>query len=138
MSIHARPAETARGRALVWVWSRGERRGRQLHAAGGFGVAWLGPAGTHGGVGAGHVVAGGLHLLPVGVGLFVDDLEVAAQRGDELLAGRRSRAAPKVAGGKHIADDGLVFGLQRGSLGADQRAVGVDIAELVVDRHGGS
>jgi hypothetical protein len=34
-----------------------------------------------------------------------------------------------------LADDGLVLLLQRGSLGADGGAVGVDIAELVVDAH---
>ncbi|AFJ35819.1 hypothetical protein A5644_25225 [Mycobacterium intracellulare subsp. yongonense] len=71
----------------------------------------------------------------MGVGLLVDDLEVAAQLGDELLAGHRTRTAPKVPGGKHITDDGLMLGLQESGLGADQRAMGVDVAELVVDAH---
>src|SRR6516164_4656930 len=44
---------------------------------------WSGPAGADGAVGA-------LHLLPVGVGLPVDHLEVATQLGDELLAGHRT------------------------------------------------
>lgn len=48
----------------------------------------------------------------MGVGLLVDDLEVAAQLGDELLAGHRTRTAPKVPGGKHITDDGLMLGLR--------------------------
>jgi hypothetical protein len=47
----------------------------------------LGPAAADGGVGGRHVVARGLDFLAVGVGLFVDGLEVAAQLGDELLAG---------------------------------------------------
>jgi hypothetical protein len=47
----------------------------------------------------------------------------------------RAGAAPKVAGGQHITNDGLMFGLQRHGLGADSAAVGVDITELVVDRH---
>src|ERR1700733_9188206 len=101
------------------------------------GVVWgLGPAGADGGVGGAHVVAGGLHLLAVGVGLLVDDLEVATQLGDELLAGHRTRTAPKVAGGQHITHDGLVLLLQRGGLGADGGAVGIHVAELVVNRHG--
>src|SRR5947209_11029211 len=95
----------------------------------------LGPAAADGGVGAVHVVAGGLHLLAVAVGLFVDDLEVATQLGDELLAGHRTRAAPEVTGSQHIAHDGLVLGLQGSGLGADQRAVGIDITELVTNRH---
>src|SRR5436305_5443078 len=94
-----------------------------------------GPAGADGGVGARHVVAGGLHLLAVAVGLLVDDLEVATQLGNELLAGHRTRAAPEVTGSQHITHDGLVLGLQRSGLGADQRAVGIDITELVTDRH---
>jgi hypothetical protein len=49
----------------------------------------------------------------VGVGLFLDHLKVAAQFGDELLAGRRPATSPKVAGGKHITDDGLMLCLQR-------------------------
>src|ERR1700748_62619 len=57
-----------------------------------------GPAAADGGVGGRHVVACRLHLLAVGVGLFVDDLEVATQLGDELLAGHRTRAAPEVTG----------------------------------------
>src|ERR1700756_2077521 len=79
--------------------------------------------------------SGGLHLLAGGVGLLVDDLEVTAQLGDELLAGHRTRAAPEVTGGQHIAHDGLVLGLQRRGLGADQRAVGIHVAELITDRH---
>ena len=98
-------------------------------------VGRSGPAGPDGAVGAGHVAAGGLHLLAVGVGLLVDHLEVAAQLGDELLTSRRPGAAPKVPGGKHIANDGLMLGFQRRGLRADGGAVGVDIAELVVDRH---
>ncbi|MFW3115911.1 hypothetical protein MHAE_19276 [Mycobacterium haemophilum DSM 44634] len=46
-----------------------------------------------------------------------------------LLAGRRTGAAPKVRGRKHIAHDGLMFSLQRGGLGADGGPVGVNIAE---------
>src|SRR3984885_10224079 len=100
------------------------------------GVVWgLGPAGADGGVGGRHVVAGGLHLLAGLVGLLVDDLEVAAQLGDELLAGHRTRATPEVAGGQHIAHDGLVLLLQGRGLGADHRAVGIHVAELVADRH---
>src|SRR5271169_5582625 len=95
----------------------------------------LGPAGPDGAVGARHVAAGGLHVLPVGVGLLVNHLEVTAQLGDELLAGDRTRAAPEVTGSKHIADDGLVLLLQRRGLGADGGAVGVDIAELIIDGH---
>src|SRR5271155_4277799 len=95
----------------------------------------LGPAGADGGVGGRHVVAGGLHLLAVGVGLLVDDLEVATQLGDELLAGHRTRAAPEVAGGQHITNDGLVLLLQRGGLGADGGAVGIHVTELVANRH---
>src|ERR1700723_499259 len=97
-------------------------------------VRGLGPAGADGGGGGRHVVAGGFDLLARGGGPLVDDLEVAAQLGDELLAGHRTRAAPEVAGGQHITNDGLVLLLQRGSLGADQRAVGVHVAELVADR----
>src|SRR5258708_27666614 len=93
-----------------------------------------GPAGADGAVGARHVAAGGLHLLAVLVGLLVDHLEVATQLGDELLAGHRTGAAPKVAGRKHIADDGLVLGFQRGGLRADGGAVGGNIPELVVSR----
>src|ERR1700688_3303231 len=85
------------------------------------------PAGADGAVGAGHVVAGRLHLLAVGVGLLVNHLEVTTQLGDELLASHRTRAAPKVAGSKHITNDGLVLGLQRGSLRADEGAVSVHI-----------
>src|SRR6202167_2838332 len=99
------------------------------------GCAGLGPAAADGGVGGRHVVAGGLYLLAVAVGLFVDDLEVAAQLGDELLAGHRTRATPEVTGGQHIAHDGLVLGLQGGGLGTDQRAVGIHVSELVTDRH---
>ena len=76
-----------------------------------------------------------LHLLAVLVGLLVDHLEVATQLGDELLASHRTGAAPEVTGSQHIANDGLVLGLQRGGLGADEGAVGVDIAELVIDCH---
>jgi hypothetical protein len=57
---------------------------------------------------------------------------------DELLTGRRPGTAPKLAGGKHITDDGLMLGLQRRCLRPDQRAVGVDIAELAIYRHRGS
>src|ERR1700734_3520711 len=64
-----------------------------------------GPAAADGGVGAAHVVAGGLDLLAVAVGLFVDDLKVATQLGDELLAGHRTRATPEVTGSQHIAHD---------------------------------
>src|SRR3984957_19721377 len=99
------------------------------------GFVLSGPAGADGAVGGAHVVAGVLHALAVLVGLLVDDLEVAAQLGDDLLAGHRTRAAPEVAGGQHIAHDGLVLGLQRRGLGADQRAVGIHGAELVTDRH---
>src|ERR1700722_19465117 len=99
------------------------------------GFVLSGPAGADGAVGGAHVVAGVLHALAVLVGLLVDDLEVAAQLGDDLLAGHRTRAAPEVAGGQHIAHDGLVLGLQRRGLGADQRAVGIHVAELVADRH---
>src|ERR1700728_777171 len=94
-----------------------------------------GPAAADGGVGARHVVACRLHLLAVGVGLLVDHLEVPTQLGDELLASHGTRATPEVTGSQHIADDGLVLGLQRSGLGTDQRAVGVDITELVTDRH---
>src|ERR1700756_1829183 len=103
--------------------------------AGHKGLRGLGPAAADGAVGGVHVVAGGLDLLAVGVGLFVDDLEVATQLGDELLAGHRTRAAPEVAGGQHIAHDALVLGLQGGGLGADQGAVGIHVTELVTDRH---
>src|SRR5271170_7154820 len=95
----------------------------------------LGPAGADGGVGGRHVVAGGLHLLAVGVGLLVDDLEVATQLGDELLAGHRTRTAPKVTGGQHITNDGLVLLLQGGGLLTDEGAVGVHITELIANRH---
>jgi hypothetical protein len=71
----------------------------------------------------------------VGVGLLVNHLEITAQVGDELLAGHRTRAAPKVTGSKHITHDGLVLGLQRGGLRANQRAMGIDIAELLIDGH---
>ena len=74
-------------------------------------------------------------LLAVGVGLLVDDLEVATQLGDELLAGHRTRTTPEVTGSQHIAHDALVLGLQRGGLGTDHRAVGIHVAELVTDRH---
>ena len=97
---------------------------------------WLsGPAGADRAVGAGHVAAGGLHLLPVEVGLLVDHLEVTAQVGDELLARRRPGTAPEVPGSKHIANDGLVLLLQGSGLRANEGAVGVDIAELVVNGH---
>src|ERR1700733_9666160 len=99
------------------------------------GCGGLGPAGADGAVGGVHVVAGALDLGAMSVGLLVDDLEVAAQLGDELLAGHRTRAAPEVTGGQHIAHDGLVLGLQRGGLGADHGAVGIHVAELVADRH---
>ncbi len=94
-----------------------------------------GPAGADGAVGLRHVAAGGLDLLAVGVGLLVDHLEVATQLGDELLAGHRTGAAPEVAGSQHIANDGLVLGLERRRLGTDGGAVSVDIAELVIDGH---
>ena len=71
-----------------------------------------------------------LHLLAVRVGLLVNDLEVTAQLGDELLASDRTGATPEVTGGKHIANDGLVLLLQRRGLGTDYGAVRVDIAEL--------
>jgi hypothetical protein len=71
----------------------------------------------------------------VGVGLLVDHLEVAAQLGDELLTSRRPGAAPKVPSGKDISNDGLVLGFQRRGLCADGDAVGVDVTELIVDRH---
>src|ERR1700758_3374512 len=95
----------------------------------------LGPAGPDGAIGARHVATGGLHLRPVGVGPRVDHLEATAQLGDELLAGHRAGTTPEVPGGQHIANDGLVLGLQRGRLCTDEGAVGVDIAELVIDRH---
>src|ERR1700722_10017298 len=94
-----------------------------------------GPAAADGAVRGRHVAAGRLHLLPVGVGLLVDHLEVATQLGDELLAGHRTLATPEVTGSKHIADDGLVLLLQRSGLVADHRTVGVDVAELVVNAH---
>jgi hypothetical protein len=74
---------------------------------------WPGPAGADGAVGAGHVAASGLHLLPSGVGLLVSYLEVTAQLGDELLAGHRTGAAPKVTGSKHMANHGPMLGLGR-------------------------
>src|ERR1700733_1704390 len=46
-----------------------------------------------------------------------------------------TRAAPEVTGGQHITHDGLVLGLQGRGLGADHRAVGIHVAELVTDRH---
>src|SRR6516165_3158102 len=95
----------------------------------------LGPAAADGVVGGVHVVPRRLDFLAVLVGLFVDDLEVAAQLGDELLAGHRTRTTPEVTGGQHIAHDGLVLGLQRSGLGPDQSAVGIHVAELVADRH---
>ena len=69
----------------------------------------------------------------MGVGLLVDHLEVATQLGDELLARHRTGATPKVPGRKHIANDGLVLGLQRGRLSPDRGTVSVDITELVVN-----
>jgi hypothetical protein len=42
---------------------------------------------------------------------------------------------PKVSRGKHIANDGLMRGFQRRSLGPDRGAVRIDIAELKVDCH---
>src|SRR3984885_13946177 len=99
-------------------------------------VAMLsGPAGPDGAVGARHVAAGGLHVLPVGVGLLVNHLEVTTQLGDELLASHRTRAAPEVTGSKHITNDGLVLLLQRSGLSTDGGAVGVHIAELIIDGH---
>src|SRR5574340_539257 len=95
----------------------------------------LGPAGADGGVGVGHVVAGGLHLLAVGIGLLVDHREVAPQLGDELLAGHRTGPTPEIAGGQHVVHDRLMLSLQGGGLGADQRAVRVDVTELVVNGH---
>jgi hypothetical protein len=65
---------------------------------------WSGPAGADGAVGAGHVAAGGLRLLPVGVGLLINHLQVTAQLGDELLAGHGTGAAAEVPGNKHIAE----------------------------------
>src|ERR1700757_3549825 len=91
-----------------WWWS-GLRLRRNMPAAQ---VVWLGPTAADDAVGGVHVVTCGLHLLAVLVGLFVDGLEVAAQLGDELLAGHRTRTALEVAGGQHIAHDGLVLGLQ--------------------------
>ncbi len=88
-----------------------------------------------GAVGLRHVVAGSLHLLPVGVGLLVDHLEVTAQLGDELLASHRTGAAPKVTRGQHITNDGLMLRLQRRGLSADHGAMSVDITELIVDGH---
>ena len=76
-----------------------------------------------------------LTFWPWRVGLLVDHLEVTTQLGDELLAGHRTGAAPEVTGSQHIANDGLVLGLERGGLGADQCAVGVDVAELIIDAH---
>src|SRR5271156_958018 len=99
------------------------------------GCAGSGPAAADGGVGARHVVACRLHLLAVAVGLLVDHLEVPTQLGDELLASHGARATPEVTGSQHIANDGLVLLLQGSGLGTDQRAVGVDITELVTDRH---
>src|ERR1700721_2295565 len=54
------------------------------------GCGGLGPAAADGAVGGRHVVARRLHLLAVGVGLLVDDLEVTTQLGDELVAGHRT------------------------------------------------
>jgi hypothetical protein len=51
-----------------------------------------GPARPDGAVAAGHVAAGALHLLAMGIGLLVDHLEVATQLGDELLARHRTGA----------------------------------------------
>src|SRR5262249_19712096 len=94
-----------------------------------------GPAGADGAVRAGHVAAGRLDVLAVLVGLLVDHLEVAAQLGDELLASDRTGAAPEVTGSQHITNDGLVLGLQGSGLRANRRAVGVDVAELVINAH---
>src|SRR5258708_19711228 len=81
--------------------------------------AGSGPAAADGGVGGRHVVAGGLDFLAVAVGLFVDGLEVAAQLGDELLAGHRTPAPPEVTGGQHIPHHGLFLPLHVGRPGAD-------------------
>src|ERR1700733_13158924 len=128
------PVSLARGS----LWRRAQEKVGARTPVGGRAtvvVQGLGPAAADGGVGGRHVVACRLDFLAVAVGLFVDDLEVAAQLGDEFLAGHRTRAAPEVAGGQTIAHDGLVLGLQGGGLGADQRAVGIHVAELVTDRH---
>src|SRR6201996_4517469 len=110
--------------------------GPHTHRVCGPQYSWVsGPAGANSRVGAAHVVSCGLHFLAVGVGLFVDDLEVATQLGDELLASHRTRATPEVTGSQHIAHDALVLGLQRRGLRTDQRAVGIHVAELVTDRH---
>src|SRR5690625_4792198 len=94
-----------------------------------------GPAGADGVVGVSHVVAGRLHLLTVSIGLLIDHLEVAAQLRHELLAGHRTGTTPEITGSQHIMHNRLMLRLQRGSLGTNQRTVGVDITELVVDRH---
>src|SRR6516162_6823547 len=86
-------------------------------------ISASGPAGADGVVSAGHVAAGRLHLGAVGIGLLVDNLEITAQLGDELLTSRRPGTTPKVPGRKHIANDGLVLGLERSGLGADEGAV---------------
>ena len=59
-------------------------------------------------------------LGAVSVGCLVDHLEVAAQLGDESLTGRRAGTAPKVLGSKHIAQDGLMLGLQRHRLHGEE------------------
>jgi hypothetical protein len=82
-----------------------------------------------------HVVAGGLNLLAVLVGLLVDHLEVTPQLGDEVLASHRTGATPEVTGSQDVANDRLVLGLQRSGLGANEGAVRVHIAELVIDAH---
>src|ERR1700740_1850293 len=71
----------------------------------------LRPAAADGAVGVEHVAAGALHLGAVRVGLLVDHLEIAAQLGNELLAGHRTGATPEVTGGKHITNDRLVLSL---------------------------
>jgi hypothetical protein len=71
----------------------------------------------------------------VGTGLLINHLEVSSQLGDEFLAGCRSCAAPEISGGNHIAHDRLMLGLQCGGLGPDRATMGIDITELIIDRH---
>lgn len=95
-------------------------------------ICWLGiliiivagcvkPARDDGAVGSGHVAARCLHFPP------------CAYISWKLRPSWRP--PPEVTGGPHVANDGLMLGFQCWSLGRHGGAMGIDIAELMVNRH---
>jgi len=95
----------------------------------------LGPAAADGGVGAAHVVAGGLDFLAVAVGLFVDGLEVAPNWVMNSWQATEPEPPQKSPAASTSRTMDWCSASREGGLGADHRAVGIHVAELVTDRH---